>query len=115
MRDRRIHDRRRRFGHERHCRVLVNLGYQVAAIRLRASAVTSASRSAASVFIGHAAQNIGRADVVVSSSAVDEENPEVVTARHLRIDSAGAEMLASDAIATASRSLAPMARPRRPV
>ena len=76
--------------------VLVNLGYEVAGSDLRASAVTRRlAAKGIDVFIGHAAANIGRADVVVSSSAVDEENPEVVAARQARIPVVPrAEMLA---------------------
>ena len=76
--------------------VLVNLGYEVAGSDLRASAVTSRlSGKGVEVFIGHAAQNIGSADVVVSSSAVDEQNPEVIAAREARIPVVPrAEMLA---------------------
>jgi UDP-N-acetylmuramate--alanine ligase len=76
--------------------VLVNLGYEVAGSDLRASAVTERLvQRGVDVFIGHAAENIGRADVVVSSSAVDEENPEVIAARHARIPVVPrAEMLA---------------------
>lgn len=76
--------------------VLVNLGYEVAGSDLRASAVTERlSRLAVQVHIGHSADNIGKADVVVSSSAVDEENPEVIAARAARIPVVPrAEMLA---------------------
>jgi UDP-N-acetylmuramate--alanine ligase len=76
--------------------VLVNLGYNVAGSDLRASAVTErlAARGV-EIFIGHAAQNVGAADVVVSSSAVDESNPEVIAARNARIPVVPrAEMLA---------------------
>ena len=76
--------------------VLVNLGYEVAGSDLRASAVTRRlSGKGVEVFIGHAAKNIGSADVVVSSSAVDEQNPEVIAAREARIPVVPrAEMLA---------------------
>ncbi|MEZ5573670.1 MAG: UDP-N-acetylmuramate--L-alanine ligase [Halioglobus sp.] len=76
--------------------VLVNLGYEVAGSDLRASAVTERlAQRGVDVFIGHQAGNIGHADVVVSSSAVDEENPEVVAARLSRIPVVPrAEMLA---------------------
>ncbi|MCB1690238.1 MAG: UDP-N-acetylmuramate--L-alanine ligase [Halioglobus sp.] len=76
--------------------VLVNLGYTVAGSDLRSSAVTArlAARGV-EIFIGHAAENVGSADVVVSSSAVDEENPEVIAARSNRIPVVPrAEMLA---------------------
>ena len=66
--------------------VLVNLGYDVGGSDLCATAVTKRlARKGIEVFIGHAAENIGSADVVVSSSAVDEENPEVVAARQARV------------------------------
>ena len=76
--------------------VLVNLGYEVAGSDLRASAVTERLvRQGVEVFIGHTADNIVGADVVVSSSAVDEENPEVIAARATRIPVVPrAEMLA---------------------
>lgn len=76
--------------------VLVNLGYEVAGSDLRATAVTERLRGKGiEVFIGHAAGNIGSADVVVSSSAVDEDNPEVAAAREARIPVVPrAEMLA---------------------
>lgn len=76
--------------------VLVNLGYKVSGSDLRASAVTQRlERKGIDVFIGHAAENVGSADVIVSSSAVDEQNPEVVAARQARIPVVPrAEMLA---------------------
>ena len=76
--------------------VLVNLGYQVAGSDLRESPVTERLRDrGVEVFIGHRAANVGTADVVVSSSAVDESNAEVVAAREARIPVVPrAEMLA---------------------
>lgn len=76
--------------------VLVNLGYEVAGSDLRASSVTSRLESKGiDVFIGHSAQNIAGANVVVTSSAVDEQNPEVIAARDARIPVVPrAEMLA---------------------
>lgn len=76
--------------------VLVNLGYAVGGSDLRSSAVTQRLiTKGVEVFIGHAADNIGSADVVVTSSAVDEKNPEVIAARQARIPVVPrAEMLA---------------------
>jgi UDP-N-acetylmuramate--alanine ligase len=76
--------------------VLVNLGYEVGGSDLRESAVTRRLRDRGiEVFIGHAAGHIGDADVVVSSSAVDEQNPEVLAAREARVPVVPrAEMLA---------------------
>ena len=76
--------------------VLVNLGYEVAGSDLKVSAVTErlADRGV-EVFIGHREENVGCADVVVSSSAVDDSNPEVMAAREARIPVVPrAEMLA---------------------
>lgn len=76
--------------------VLVNLGYEVGGSDLRASPVTRRLEArGVEVFIGHQAENVGAADVVVTSSAVDESNPEVVAAREARIPIVPrAEMLA---------------------
>ena len=76
--------------------VLVNLGYEVAGSDLRGSAVTERlSRLGVRVFIGHSEKNIGSADVVVVSSAVEEDNPELAAARNARIPVVRrAEMLA---------------------
>jgi UDP-N-acetylmuramate--alanine ligase len=76
--------------------VLVNLGYEVAGSDLRASSVTERlQRKGIAVHFGHAAANIQAADVVVSSSAVSADNPEVVAARAARIPVVPrAEMLA---------------------
>lgn len=62
--------------------VLHALGYQVSGSDLQASAVTDRlSQKGVQVFIGHAADNQQRADVVVTSTAVAEDNPEVLAAR----------------------------------
>jgi len=62
--------------------VLLNLGYRISGSDLKTSAVTERLRSlGAQTFEGHAAENVSGADVVVISSAVTEENPEVVEAR----------------------------------
>ena len=76
--------------------VLVNLGYKVTGSDVRRSPVTARLESLGIVlFIGHSADNIGSADVVVVSSAVDTENPEVIAARENRVPVVPrAEMLA---------------------
>jgi UDP-N-acetylmuramate--alanine ligase len=66
--------------------VLVNLGYEVQGSDLKPNPVTERlAKLGARIVYGHAAQNIGEADVVVTSSAVSEENPEVVAALGKRI------------------------------
>ncbi|WP_348673632.1 UDP-N-acetylmuramate--L-alanine ligase [uncultured Abyssibacter sp.] len=76
--------------------VLLNLGYQVAGSDLRVSPTVERLRSlGAEIAIGHAAENVANADVVVTSTAVDPENPEVVYAQEHRIPVVRrAEMLA---------------------
>jgi UDP-N-acetylmuramate--alanine ligase len=62
--------------------LLVNLGYQVSGSDARRSELTDRLASqGARVAIGHAASNLGDADVVVVSSAVPADNPEVEAAR----------------------------------
>ncbi len=66
--------------------VLLNLGYKVSGSDLKASAVTERlARLGAMVFEGHRAENIAGAEVVVASSAIAEENPELAAARELHI------------------------------
>jgi UDP-N-acetylmuramate--alanine ligase len=62
--------------------VLANQGYTVSGSDLAASATTERLAAAGiRVFIGHAAENIDGADAVVVSTAVREDNPEVLAAR----------------------------------
>jgi UDP-N-acetylmuramate--alanine ligase len=66
--------------------VLLNLGYEVQGSDLRANPVTERLvRLGARVLIGHRAENVGTADVVVTSSAVSTSNPEVARALERRI------------------------------
>ncbi len=62
--------------------VMLSLGYRVQGSDLRTNKqIARLERLGATVFIGHAAENIRDADAVVVSSAVDETNPEVTAAR----------------------------------
>jgi UDP-N-acetylmuramate--alanine ligase len=76
--------------------VLVNLGYAVSGSDLKLSSVTERLRSlGARVVEGHATENLGSADVVVVSSAVAADNPEIVAAHARRVPVVRrAEMLA---------------------
>ena len=66
--------------------VLLNLGYAVSGSDLASNAVTQRlARLGANIQLGHAAENIAGADVVVVSTAVQEANPEVVAARDNKI------------------------------
>jgi UDP-N-acetylmuramate--alanine ligase len=66
--------------------VLVNLGYEVQGSDLKPNPVTQRlEKLGARVMIGHSAANVGNADVVVTSTAVSSENPEVASALSRRI------------------------------
>ncbi|MDW7756391.1 MAG: Mur ligase domain-containing protein [Desulfuromonadales bacterium] len=65
--------------------VLLNLGYQVSGSDLRESEITKRLvELGGAIVYGHQAENIGDADVVVISTAVRKDNPEVVEA-HRRL------------------------------
>jgi UDP-N-acetylmuramate--alanine ligase len=76
--------------------LLVNLGYAVSGSDSRRSETTDRMIDLGMrVVIGHAAENIGDADVVVTSSAVSQDNPEVLAARANKVPVVPrAEMLA---------------------
>jgi UDP-N-acetylmuramate--alanine ligase len=61
--------------------VLLEQGYTISGSDLHASPITNRlARQGATVHIGHAAANLGDADLVIVSSAVPEDNPEVTEA-----------------------------------
>lgn len=76
--------------------VLKNQGYEVSGSDLREGAVTDRlTAMGIEVFIGHTEENSAAADVVVVSSAVGSDNPEVAAARSRRVPIVPrAEMLA---------------------
>ena len=62
--------------------LLVNLGYDVSGSDAKASEITDRlARLGVLISQGHAAANVGRADVIVVSTAVPPSNPEVLEAR----------------------------------
>jgi UDP-N-acetylmuramate--alanine ligase len=66
--------------------LLANLGYEVSGSDAKASDVTERLKGlGVRIETGHDAAHIGDADVVVVSSAISAENPEVVDARRRRI------------------------------
>ncbi|WP_025342201.1 UDP-N-acetylmuramate--L-alanine ligase [Mannheimia varigena] len=66
--------------------VLLNEGYQISGSDIADGIVTQRlSAAGAKVFIGHQAENISGASVVVVSTAIDETNPEIIAAREARI------------------------------
>ena len=76
--------------------VLKNQGYEVSGSDIREGTVTDRlTAMGIEVFIGHREQNSAAADVVVVSSAVSSDNPEVAAARSRRVPIVPrAEMLA---------------------
>jgi len=66
--------------------VLINLGYKVSGSDLKQTEITQRLASlGGKIFIGHKPEQIGNAHVVVTSSAVLPDNPEVVQAKKLKI------------------------------
>lgn len=66
--------------------VLINLGYDVQGSDLKRNAVMRRlERLGAKIMIGHAAANVGAADVIVVSSAIRHDNPELIEAHARRI------------------------------
>lgn len=66
--------------------VLIDLGFKVSGSDLTDSTILNKLRNAgANIYIGHDAKNIGKANAVVISSAVDEKNQEIIAARENKI------------------------------
>lgn len=66
--------------------VLLNLGYRITGSDLSDSAtLRRLAGLGIGTFVGHAAANVEGADAVVTSTAVQADNPEVLTAREKRI------------------------------
>ena len=66
--------------------VLLNLGYKISGSDLKSSPVTQRLAGlGATVFEGHSSENVTGAEVVVVSSAITPDNPEVTEARNLHI------------------------------
>ena len=66
--------------------VLLNLGYDISGSDMSDSAVVKHLRSlGARIAVGHAAENVGNVQVLVKSTAIPEDNPEVVEARRRNI------------------------------
>jgi UDP-N-acetylmuramate--alanine ligase len=66
--------------------LLANLGYEVSGSDVRASEVTiRLAQLGVEVRVGHHPSHVGAADVVVMSSAIQSDNPEIVEARRRRV------------------------------
>ena len=66
--------------------ILINLGYKVSGSDIKESEITRRLASlGAKIFIGHKAGNINDYNVVVTSSAINPTNPEIIEAKRKRI------------------------------
>lgn len=76
--------------------VLLNEGYEISGSDVNETSVTQRlSELGATIFLGHQAENVAQVDVVVQSTAIQADNPEIQTAKALHIPVVKrAEMLA---------------------
>jgi len=66
--------------------VMLNQGYTVAGSDIKAGKTTERLiELGATIYIGHRAENVSEADVIVVSSAIDASNPEIQAARAARL------------------------------
>ena len=66
--------------------ILINLGYKVSGSDIKESEITRKLASlGAKIFIGHQASNINDYNVVITSSAINTMNPEIIEAKRKRI------------------------------
>ncbi|EIJ67732.1 UDP-N-acetylmuramate--L-alanine ligase [Pasteurella bettyae] len=66
--------------------ILLNEGYQISGSDISDGLVTQRiAQAGAKIFIGHQAENVNGASVVVVSSAIHQDNPELVAAKENRI------------------------------
>ncbi len=66
--------------------LLLNLGYTVSGSDLKLSPITeNLKRLGAKIYKGHSAEQIQGADVIVTSTAISRENPEVAAARDKKL------------------------------
>ncbi len=76
--------------------VMLNLKYDISGSDIKANRATELlAKAGATIYIGHQAEQVKNVDVVITSTAVKEDNPEVIAARQNRIPVVPrAEMLA---------------------
>lgn len=66
--------------------ILVNMGYRVSGSDIKENAMTNhLARKGVNIVIGHSPENVHGAQVVVISSAIAQNNPEILEARRLKI------------------------------
>ena len=76
-------------------KILVSRGYQVSGSDMKESEMTDELEALGiKIYIGHRAENVEGADLVVYSAAIAPDNPEITRAKELGIELAGrAELL----------------------
>lgn len=68
-------------------RVLLEMDWKVSGSDLKSSSITGGlEEMGARIYVGHRAENVTDADIVVLSSAIPEENPELVEARRRNLN-----------------------------
>ena len=66
--------------------VLLNQGYKISGSDIKASVNTQRLKNlGAEIFIGHHQSNVEQVDVLVSSTAIDLDNPEIIWAKENRV------------------------------
>lgn len=75
--------------------ILLSRGYQVSGSDMKQSDITDRlAEKGAKIYIGHRAENVETAELIIYSAAIAEENPEIIRAREKNIPLAGrAEVL----------------------
>ena len=75
--------------------ILLSRGYNVSGSDMKESEITdNLAKQGAKIFIGHSAENVENADLLIYSAAISDENPEIVRAKELNIPMASrAEIL----------------------
>lgn len=66
--------------------ILVSRGYRVSGSDMKPSEMTEKlKKSGITIYIGHRAENVENADLIIYSAAIAEENPEIIRAREKNI------------------------------
>ena len=74
--------------------ILLSRGYSVSGSDMKESDITSKlAKMGARIFIGHRAENVDNADLVVYSAAVGKDNPEIIRAAERSIETVTREQM----------------------
>ncbi len=68
--------------------ILIEMGHQVSGSDRESTTTTDyLKKRGAEIFLGHVSENLGNADLLIYSSAVPFDNPEMIEAKHREIPS----------------------------